>query len=159
MIRRGDTYTLPRDMSKEHALEYCLLREKRHLFGKRMASCSEHIHKAEPTRRRGARRELRLRHFCRRARPWNRESNVLHSLEREKKVDFARLQFNFVVSTNERAVKLWASLGFEIVAACRARLNIPSKIRGCAGDVSPAVANSFEPRSQVSKSWQQSAYN
>ena len=25
------------------------------------------------------------------------------------------MQFNFVVSTNERAVKLWLSLGFEIV--------------------------------------------
>jgi ribosomal protein S18 acetylase RimI-like enzyme len=25
------------------------------------------------------------------------------------------MQFNFVVSTNERAVKLWRSLGFEIV--------------------------------------------
>ena len=25
------------------------------------------------------------------------------------------MQFNFVVSTNDRAVKLWLSLGFEIV--------------------------------------------
>ncbi len=25
------------------------------------------------------------------------------------------MQFNFVVSTNERAVRLWLSLGFEIV--------------------------------------------
>jgi len=25
------------------------------------------------------------------------------------------MQFNFVVSTNKRAVKLWSSLGFEIV--------------------------------------------
>ncbi len=25
------------------------------------------------------------------------------------------MQFNFVVSTNERAVRLWQSLGFEIV--------------------------------------------
>jgi len=25
------------------------------------------------------------------------------------------MQFNFVVSTNERAVKLWQSLGFEVV--------------------------------------------
>ena len=25
------------------------------------------------------------------------------------------MQFNFVVSTNERAVRLWASLGFETV--------------------------------------------
>ena len=39
----------------------------------------------------------------------------LHSLERAKERGFRAIQFNFVVSTNERAVKLWTSLGFEIV--------------------------------------------
>ena len=28
---------------------------------------------------------------------------------------YRAMQFNFVVSTNERAVRLWKSLGFEIV--------------------------------------------
>jgi ribosomal protein S18 acetylase RimI-like enzyme len=39
----------------------------------------------------------------------------LHSLERAKERGFRAVQFNFVVSTNERAIKLWTSLGFEIV--------------------------------------------
>ncbi|HTA59224.1 MAG TPA: GNAT family N-acetyltransferase [Candidatus Baltobacteraceae bacterium] len=39
----------------------------------------------------------------------------LHSLERAKERGFRAMQFNFVVSTNERAVKLWGDLGFEIV--------------------------------------------
>jgi len=39
----------------------------------------------------------------------------LHSLERAKERGFHAMQFNFVVSTNDRAVKLWLSLGFEIV--------------------------------------------
>jgi ribosomal protein S18 acetylase RimI-like enzyme len=39
----------------------------------------------------------------------------LHSLERAKERGFRAMQFNFVVSTNERAVKLWVDLGFEIV--------------------------------------------
>jgi ribosomal protein S18 acetylase RimI-like enzyme len=39
----------------------------------------------------------------------------LHSLERAKERGFRAMQFNFVVSTNERAIKLWASLGFKIV--------------------------------------------
>ena len=39
----------------------------------------------------------------------------MHSLERAKQRGFRAMQFNFVVSTNERAVKLWLSLGFETV--------------------------------------------
>ena len=39
----------------------------------------------------------------------------LHSLDRAKDRGFRAMQFNFVVSTNERAVKLWAALGFETV--------------------------------------------
>jgi ribosomal protein S18 acetylase RimI-like enzyme len=38
-----------------------------------------------------------------------------HSLERAKARGFRSMQFNFVVSSNERAVRLWQSLGFEIV--------------------------------------------
>jgi ribosomal protein S18 acetylase RimI-like enzyme len=38
-----------------------------------------------------------------------------HSLEHARKRGFKAMQFNFVVSTNERAVKLWAKFGFEIV--------------------------------------------
>ena len=38
-----------------------------------------------------------------------------HSLEEAKKQGYHAIQFNIVVSTNERAVKLWKSLGFNIV--------------------------------------------
>jgi ribosomal protein S18 acetylase RimI-like enzyme len=38
-----------------------------------------------------------------------------HSLERARERGFQAMQFNFVVSTNERAVALWRSFGFEIV--------------------------------------------
>ena len=38
-----------------------------------------------------------------------------HSLEHAKARGYRAMQFNFVVSTNERAVRLWQSLGFEIV--------------------------------------------
>jgi ribosomal protein S18 acetylase RimI-like enzyme len=38
-----------------------------------------------------------------------------HSLERARAGGFRAMQFNFVVSANERAVKLWQGLGFEIV--------------------------------------------
>jgi len=36
------------------------------------------------------------------------------------------MQFNFVVSTNERAVRLWQSLGFEIVGTLPGAFEHPS---------------------------------
>ena len=39
----------------------------------------------------------------------------LHSLDHARSQGYRAMQFNFVVSTNERAVRLWQSLGFEIV--------------------------------------------
>lgn len=38
-----------------------------------------------------------------------------HALEEARRLGFRAIQFNFVVSTNQAAVKLWRSLGFEIV--------------------------------------------
>lgn len=35
-----------------------------------------------------------------------------HALDRARARGFSAMQFNFVVSTNQRAVKLWRSLGF-----------------------------------------------
>jgi len=39
----------------------------------------------------------------------------LAALDQARDLGFTAMQFNFVVSTNEPAVKLWRSLGFEIV--------------------------------------------
>ena len=39
----------------------------------------------------------------------------LHALEEARRAGFQAMQFNYVVSTNTRAVALWQSLGFAIV--------------------------------------------
>jgi len=39
-----------------------------------------------------------------------------HCLEEARRLGFRAMQFNFVVSTNQAAIRLWESLGFEIVA-------------------------------------------
>jgi ribosomal protein S18 acetylase RimI-like enzyme len=116
MIRAGDTYTLPRDMSREEALEYWFSAEKETFVweengavlgtyflkanqqggGTHVANCGYVT--AAAAQGRGIAREM-----------------CLHSLEHAKQRGFRAMQFNFVVSTNERAVKLWSSLGFEIV--------------------------------------------
>lgn len=38
-----------------------------------------------------------------------------HSIEEARKLGFHAMQFNFVVKSNEKAVNLWKSLGFEII--------------------------------------------
>lgn len=38
-----------------------------------------------------------------------------HSIITAKQLNYRAIQFNFVVSTNKPAVKLWQSLGFEII--------------------------------------------
>lgn len=37
------------------------------------------------------------------------------SIEEARKLGYKAMQFNFVIKSNERAVKLWQSLGFEII--------------------------------------------
>jgi ribosomal protein S18 acetylase RimI-like enzyme len=37
------------------------------------------------------------------------------SIEEAKRLGFKAIQFNYVVKSNERAVKLWKSLGFEVI--------------------------------------------
>jgi len=49
-----------------------------------------------------------------------------HSLEQAKSRGFRAMQFNFVVSSNERAVRLWKSFGFEIIGRLPEAFRHPS---------------------------------
>jgi len=49
-----------------------------------------------------------------------------HSLEYAKAAGYLAMQFNFVVSTNQRAMGLWQSQGFEIVGRLPKAFNHPS---------------------------------
>ncbi len=116
IIRAGETYTLPRDMNRESALAYWLspshevfvaeendrivgtyiLRANQQGGGTHVANCG-YITAPDATGRGVAR------------------AMCAHSLERARERGFRAMQYNFVVSTNERAVRLWKSFGFAIV--------------------------------------------
>jgi len=116
IVRAGETYTLPRDMDKESALAYWLsaehevfvAEEKGDLIGTYFLQANQkgggaHVANcgyvtAVPATGRGVARTM-----------------CAHSLDRARERGFRAMQFNFVVSTNERAVRLWQSFGFEIV--------------------------------------------
>jgi ribosomal protein S18 acetylase RimI-like enzyme len=116
MIRAGETYTLPRDLSREAALAYWLadghevfvaeaggtvlgtyfLQANQKGGGAHIANCG-YVTAVESAGRGIA------------------AAMCAHSLERARARGFRAMQFNFVVSTNERAVKLWQRLGFDVV--------------------------------------------
>jgi ribosomal protein S18 acetylase RimI-like enzyme len=116
VIRAGETYALDRGMSEAAALAYWLGPEKETFVaeeegriigtyylranqaggGRHVCNCG-YVTSAEAAGRGVARRM------------------GLHSLDEARARGYRAMQFNFVVATNERAVRLWESLGFEIV--------------------------------------------
>ena len=116
VIRAGETYALDRDLTREQALGYWFsegyqvfvaddgdqilgtyfLHPNQKGGGSHVANCG-YITAALASGRGIARR------MCE------------HSLEYAKSRGFRAMQFNFVVKTNKRAVRLWLSLGFTIV--------------------------------------------
>jgi L-amino acid N-acyltransferase YncA len=116
IIRAGETYTLPRDMDKASSFAYWFSSD-REVFvaedggeivgtyclqanqkggGAHVANCGYMT--AVSATGRGVARAM-----------------CAHSLDRARERGFRAMQFNFVISTNERAVRLWQSFGFEIV--------------------------------------------
>ena len=115
-IRAGETYVLPRDMSRTDALAYWrspahevfvaetqgevvgtyYLRANQPGGGAHVANCGYMT--APSASVRGVARAM-----------------CAHSLAHARARGFRAMQFNFVVASNERAVALWRSFGFEIV--------------------------------------------
>lgn len=116
MIRTGETYALPRDMSRADTLAYWMsphhetfvaeddgavigtyyLRANQQGGGAHVANCG-YVTAPDATGKGVAR------------------TMCAHSLAHAKARGFRAMQFNFVVASNERAVRLWQSLGFAIV--------------------------------------------
>jgi len=116
MIRAGETYTLPRNMSRRDALEYWqrkghdvfVAEESKRILGTYFLQANQmgggaHVANcgyvtSPDAQGTGVGRAM-----------------LEHSLEHARARGFLAMQFNFVVSTNERAVKTWQAYGFEIV--------------------------------------------
>ena len=116
VFRAGETYAMPRDIGREDALSYWFgpthevfvaetdgavagtyyIRANQAGGGNHIANCGYVTSPAAQGR--GVARQM-----------------LEHSLAHAKTRGFLAMQFNFVVSTNTRAVALWQKLGFEIV--------------------------------------------
>jgi L-amino acid N-acyltransferase YncA len=116
VVRSGETFALPRAMSRDDALAYWnaashgvfvaeedgdvlgtyCMRSIRPAGGSHVANCGYMVG------------------------PWAGGRGVgralcASSIERARAIGFRAIQYNFVVSTNERAIRLYQSFGFEIV--------------------------------------------
>jgi ribosomal protein S18 acetylase RimI-like enzyme len=114
-FRAGETYPIPRDISRTDALAYWhspghkvfvaeiegavvgtyYLRANNRGGGEHVANCGYIV--AQDAFGRGLARAM-----------------CAHSLEQARARGFTVMQFNFVISSNERAVRLWQDLGFVI---------------------------------------------
>jgi ribosomal protein S18 acetylase RimI-like enzyme len=126
-IRAGETYALQRDMSEAEALSYWMGPDRETFVaeddgrivgtyylhanqaggGDHVANCGYMTDSAFGGR--GIARRM-----CE------------HSLAHARARGFRAMQFNFVVSTNERAVRLWTALGFKIVGRLPRAFRHPS---------------------------------
>lgn len=117
VIRAGETYPLPRDMTREEALAYWrtpghavfvaedgnreivgtyYLRANQRGGGGHVANCG-YMTASDATGRGVA------------------TAMCHHSLAAAKARGFRAMQFNFVISSNERAVRLWQHCGFTVI--------------------------------------------
>lgn len=128
MIQAGETYTLSRDMRREEALAYWFSTEKEtFVWEENGAVLGTYFLKAN---QQGGGAHVANCGYVTAAAAQGRgiaRAMCLHSLERAKERGFRAMQFNFVVSTNERAVKLWSSLGFEVVGRLPGAFEHPQK--------------------------------
>lgn len=116
VFRAGDTYAIDPDISREAALAYWFRPERqvyvaeadgallgtyyivRNQKGGGSHVCNCGYITAEAARGRGVARAM-----------------LAHSLEEALRLGFRAMQYNFVVSTNTRAVETWRRAGFEVV--------------------------------------------
>jgi ribosomal protein S18 acetylase RimI-like enzyme len=126
IFRAGETYPLPRDIGKADALRYWrtpghevyvaeaggeivgtyYLRANNRGGGGHVANCGYAV--ASPAVGRGVARAM-----------------CAHSLDRARALGFRAMQFNFVIASNTRAVKLWQSCGFTIVGTLPGAFVLP----------------------------------
>jgi L-amino acid N-acyltransferase YncA len=116
VIKAGETYTLPQDMSRDKALAYWF--EASHEVW--VAEIEEVIvgtYFICPNQRGGGSHVANCGYMTASSAQGKGIARAMcqHSLEYAIKCGFKAMQFNFVVSSNHRAVKLWESFKFDIV--------------------------------------------
>ena len=126
-IRAGETYTLPLDMARADAMAYWFASQHEIFVAEENAQVLG-TYFLQPNQQGGGLHVANCGYMTsiRASGRGVARAMCVHSLDHAKTRGFRAMQFNFVVSTNERAVRLWQSYGFEIVGRLPAAFLHPS---------------------------------
>jgi L-amino acid N-acyltransferase YncA len=115
-IRDGETYTLPRDLSREQALDYWFSRGHEVFVADRAGKVAG-TYFLQANQQGGGAHVANCGYMTARWATGRGLARAMcaHSLEAARARGFRAMQFNFVVTTNQRAVRIWQSFGFENV--------------------------------------------
>ena len=116
IIRAGDTYALDPQMSEADALAYWLGPDKETFVAEEDGMILGTYY-MRPNPAGGGAHVCNCGYMTSTAATGRGIARLMcqHSLDHARARGYRAMQFNFVVSTNERAVRLWESLGFTIV--------------------------------------------
>jgi ribosomal protein S18 acetylase RimI-like enzyme len=116
VLRAGETYTLPRDVSREAALAWWH-HPSHEVFVAEDAAIVLGTYFLRPNQAGGGSHVSNCGYMTAPAAQGRGVARAMleHSLVHARNRGFRAMQFNFVVSTNVRAIRTWEAAGFEIV--------------------------------------------
>jgi ribosomal protein S18 acetylase RimI-like enzyme len=128
MIRGGETYTLSTDLRSEDALTFWFA-EDHEVFVAELENKVVGTYYLKANHAGGGNHVDNSGYVTATSARGRGTAQTMfdHSLERACKKGFRAMQFNFVFSSNERALKLWQRNGFEIVG-CLPEAFLPPKL-------------------------------
>jgi len=116
IIRAGETYDFPRETSREEALQAWLAPDNQCFV-----ACEDEkllgTYVLHPNRKGGGAHVANCGYMTATDANGKGVARAMcaHSLETARAQGFRAMQFNFVIASNHRAVKLWTGMGFETV--------------------------------------------
>ncbi|HEY1726876.1 MAG TPA: GNAT family N-acetyltransferase [Candidatus Baltobacteraceae bacterium] len=126
MIRAGETYTLPRDLSRDDAFTYWFASGHHvHVYDEGEVLGTYFLH----TNAAGGGSHVANCGYVTSPAAMGRgvaRAMCAHSLELARELGYRAVQFNFVVSTNVGAIRLWQSFGFEVAGRLPGAFNHPT---------------------------------
>jgi ribosomal protein S18 acetylase RimI-like enzyme len=116
IVRGGDSFALPRGMEREHGLGYWLSPEHT-VFVAEEDGVIVGSYYVRANQKGGGGHVANAGYMTAGSAAGRGVAQAMcgHSLEQATAMGFRAMQFNFVVSSNERAVHLWRKFGFEVV--------------------------------------------
>ena len=128
IIREGATYSLDPNMSEADALAYWMGPDKETFVAEDGGEIAGTYY-MRPNQEGGGRHVCNCGYMISTAFAGRGIASRMceHSLKHAKERQYRAMQFNFVVSTNDGAIRLWQRMGFDIVGRLPGAFQHPSK--------------------------------